>query len=64
MSCGVGHGCGSDPTLLWQWHRPAAVAPSHLETVWQFLKIFTRTSAISPQNSILGMYITEMKTAT
>ena len=24
MSCGVG--CGSDPTLLWLWHRPAATA--------------------------------------
>ena len=27
MSCGVGHRCGSDPTLLWLWHRPAAAAP-------------------------------------
>ena len=27
MSCGVGRGCGSDPTLLWLWHRPAATAP-------------------------------------
>ena len=26
LSCGVGHRCGSDPTLLWLWHRPAAVA--------------------------------------
>ena len=26
MSCGVGHICGSDPTLLWLWHRPAAAA--------------------------------------
>ena len=26
-SCGVGHRCGSDPTLLWLWHRLAAVAP-------------------------------------
>ena len=25
MSCGVGHGCGSDPVLLWLWCRPAAV---------------------------------------
>ena len=25
MSCGVGHGCGSDPMLLWLW--PAVVAP-------------------------------------
>ena len=24
MSCGVGRRCGSDPTLLWLWHRPAA----------------------------------------
>ena len=27
MSCGVGHRRGSDPTLLWLWHRPAATAP-------------------------------------
>ena len=27
MSCGVGHRCGSDPALLWLWHRPAATAP-------------------------------------
>ena len=27
MSCGGGHRHGSDPTLLLQWHRPAATAP-------------------------------------
>ena len=27
VSYGVGHTCGSDPTLLWLWRRPAAVAP-------------------------------------
>ena len=26
MSCGVGHRCGSDPMLLWLWHKPAAAA--------------------------------------
>ena len=26
MSCGVGHRFALDPTLLWLWHRPAAVA--------------------------------------
>ena len=26
MSCSVGHRCGSDPTLLWMWHKPAATA--------------------------------------
>ena len=26
MSCGVGHRRGSDPVLLWFWHRPAAIA--------------------------------------
>ena len=26
MSCGVDHRCGSDPTLLQLWYRPAAVA--------------------------------------
>ena len=28
MSCGVGRRLGSDPSLLWQWCRPAAVAPT------------------------------------
>ena len=23
---GVGHTRGSDPSLLWMWHRPAAIA--------------------------------------
>ena len=27
MSWGVGHGHGSDPTLLWLWCRSAAAAP-------------------------------------
>ena len=27
MSCGVGLRRGSDPALLWRWHRPAAAAP-------------------------------------
>ena len=27
MSCGVDHRHGSDPALLWLWHRPAAMAP-------------------------------------
>ena len=27
MSCGVGRRCGLDPTLLWLWYRPAAIAP-------------------------------------
>ena len=27
VSCGVGRRCGSDPVLLWLWHRQAAVAP-------------------------------------
>ena len=26
MSCGVGCRHGSDPVLLWLWHRPAAIA--------------------------------------
>ena len=31
MSCGVGHRLGSDPALLWLWHRPVAIAP-----IWPF----------------------------
>ena len=26
VSCGIGHRPGSDPTLLWLWCRPVAVA--------------------------------------
>ena len=26
MSCGVGRRQGSDPELLWLWHRPATAA--------------------------------------
>ena len=26
MSCGVSHRCGLDPTLLWLWYRPVALA--------------------------------------
>ena len=26
MSCGLGQRHGSDPVLLWLWHRPAATA--------------------------------------
>ena len=27
MRCGVSHRLGSDPELLWLWHRLAATAP-------------------------------------
>ena len=27
VSCGVGHRHGSDPALLWLWHRPVSTAP-------------------------------------
>ena len=27
MSCGVGHRCGSDPSLLCLWRSPAAAGP-------------------------------------
>ena len=27
MNCGTGHRHGSDPVLLWLWHRLAAIAP-------------------------------------
>ena len=27
MSCGVGRRCGSNPALLWLWHRLTATAP-------------------------------------
>ena len=35
MSCGVGHRCGSDPTLQWLWYRLAAAAPIG-PLAWEF----------------------------
>ena len=36
MSCGVGHRYGSDPELLWLWHRPAATAPAPIRPLaWE-----------------------------
>ena len=28
MSCGIDHRRGSDPALLWLWHKPAVTAPT------------------------------------
>ena len=36
MSCGVGHRCGSDLTLLWLWPRPVAT-PLIWPLVWESL---------------------------
>ena len=38
MSYGVGHRCGSDPTLLWLWPRPAATALI-LPLDWEYLYV-------------------------
>ena len=35
MMCGVGDRCGSDPSLLWLWYRPAAAAPIQ-PLAWEF----------------------------
>ena len=34
VSCGVDRRCGSDPTLLWLWCRPAATAPLRGAASW------------------------------
>ena len=34
MSCGAGHRCGSDPTLLWLWRRPVPAA-SIRPLIWE-----------------------------
>ena len=34
MSCGIGQRCGSEPALLWLWHRPATIAPIQPQ-VWE-----------------------------
>ena len=36
MNCGVGCRCGSDPTLLWLWCRPTAIAPIR-PLAWELL---------------------------
>ena len=38
MSCGVGHRHGLDPSLLWLWWRPAAVALSR-PLAWELLYV-------------------------
>ena len=35
MSCGVGCRHGSDPTLLWMWYRPIAVALIRPLAAWE-----------------------------
>ena len=50
MNCGVGHRCGSDPSLLWLWCGPAAAA-----LIWPlawalYIKIFS----ISARDLALG----------
>ena len=36
MSCGVDHRRGSDPELLWLWHRPAAAATAPIRPLaWE-----------------------------
>ena len=39
MGCDVGHRGGTDPMLLWLWHRPAAVA-SIGSLAWEFSFFF------------------------
>ena len=36
MSCGVGHRCSSDPTLLWLWRKPAAAALIQIPSLGTF----------------------------
>ena len=56
MSCGVGCRCGLDPSLLWLWYRPAAIAPIHPLT-WELpyaagvalkTKTKTKTKRVAP----------------
>ena len=55
MSCGVGRRHGSDPTLLWLWHRPAAVALIQLLTREHRIQILTREPRkCSPRKKKLG----------
>ena len=35
MSCGVGQRCGSEPALLWLWHRPEAVVAPIGPLAWE-----------------------------
>ena len=47
--CCVGHRCGSDPTLLWLWHRPAAAAQI-LPLAWELPCAMGVTLKRHPQN--------------
>ena len=35
MSCGVALRRGTDPVLLWLWHRPAATVPTIRPLAWE-----------------------------
>ena len=56
MSCGIGPRCGSDPTLLWLWHRPLIqpLAWEPLYAVGVVLEKAKRTQVLGlPQCSLL-----------
>ena len=49
VSCGVGHRQDSDPSLLWLWHRPAAVALIR-PLAWEFT--YAASVALKKQNNL------------
>ena len=58
MSCGVGYRRGSDPTLLWLWHRLVATALIR-PLAWELPELI-----YDPEIPFLGIYLKEMKTLT
>ena len=51
VSCGVACRCGSDPALLWLWHRPATVALSQL-LAWE--PPYATCAALKKGKKIMG----------
>ena len=54
MSCGVGCRCGSDPTLLWLWHKPVATAPIG-PVAWELP--YAAGAALKRQKKILNLFL-------
>ena len=62
VSCGVGHRCSSDPTLLWLWYRPEAAAtapirPLAWEPPYALGAALENTKTKKKEFSILGISI-------
>ena len=61
MSCAVGHRCGSDPELLWVWHRLAAVGPIQ-PLVWELP--YATNAALKNKQKMESISLSKLKKGT